>query len=585
MQNLENKISNLREAIQRRALVRKNQQKIVSRAGRESNWLLDIRSVVLEPEPLALFAEIFWELHENDYPFQIGGQETGAIPLVSAVVLYSRFMGKPVNGFFIRKSRKHTGLQKVIEGAMDNTKIILVDDLIHTGRTVLRQVELLESLGKKVHGLFTLIHFYDLSTYDFLRGKSIPNARGLLESLGKKVHGLFTLINFRDAPASDFLQERNIRHISLFSLKDFDIELKKKREKYVVSHGYKISWHFKSGNPNYFYVVPKSAPVLDEKKLFFGSDSGNFWALHQDTGEVAWKYKVGFHPKGKNIFSSPVVHDGMVFFGSYDGNVYALDTETGKPRWIFMEADWVGSSPAVADDLGLLFIGLEFSLVNKRGGIVALDIKTGEKRWSYTIPKLVHCSPAYSQEKKYVAIGGNDSIVYMFAARNGELLWRYKTGGEIKSSLAFDTENNLLVFGSFDGNLYLLDLESGALRSKFETQAPIYSIPLIYKNHAVFSSLDKKVYNLDLKTRRLKWEFATSGRVFASPMVIDGKILVGSNDGRLYEINFETGQLENFFQVTERITNKIAYNKKTKTVFLPTYANEIYCLNSTLSPH
>ena len=133
-----------------------------------------------------------------------------------------------------------------------------------------------------------------------------------------------------------------------------------------------------------------------------------------------------------------------------------------------MEADFVGSSPAIAPELGLLFIGLEFGLFRKHGGIAALDLKTGKHVWDFRMREFVHCSPAYCPEKKLVAIGGNDSCVYMFDAKKGKLKWKFETGGPIKSSLTFDLSKNL-IFGSFDKNLYALDIMTGELKGQFET--------------------------------------------------------------------------------------------------------------------
>ena len=51
--------------------------------------------------------------------------------------------------------------------------------------------------------------------------------------------------------------------------------------------------------PNYFHVVPKSTPTLDDRRVFFGSDSGVFWALEQDTGAVAWS--LAKHPSAVRL--------------------------------------------------------------------------------------------------------------------------------------------------------------------------------------------------------------------------------------------------------------------------------------------
>jgi len=505
-----------------------------------SSWIFDFRNIFFKPETLDLIADIFWDLFKKEYPFQISGQEFAAIPLVSAIVMKSQQNKKPLNGFIIRKSRKPTGTQKLIEGEITDEKIILVDDLMNSGTTILRQIKILENLDKKVDAIFSLIRFRDLEYYK---------------------------------PLTD----KGIKIISLFTLDDFNIALNDRKEK-IYPQNFKIIWYAQSPNPNYFHIVPKSAPIIDNEKVYFGSDNGYFWAINQTDGSAAWKYKIGFFPRGKAIFSTPIIYENTIYFGAYDGNVYALDSQTGKRKWTFFEADWVGSSPAIAPDLNLLFIGLEFGLFKKQGGIAALDIKTGKKKWEYIMPEYIHSSPAYCPEKKVVAVGCNDFNVYLFDAKNGKLKWQFKTEGEIKYSFAFNPERNLVLFGSFDGNLYALDIDSGEIKGKFQTQDKIYSTPLIHKDNVYFGSLDKNLYSVNLDTGKLNWKFAASGRFFANPVIIDEKIYIGATDGRMYEIDIETGKLLDFFQATERITNKIAYNPQTKRFFLPTYANEIYCL-------
>jgi len=541
MKEVSSEINKLKHIIQDKALVTQEEHGIVSSGGEGGKWLFDFRNIFLQPDHIDLITELFWDRYHDRYPFQVGGLEVAAIPLISAIVMKSKQKGMPVNGFFIRKSRKKIGLQKTIEGEVNEHPIILVDDLINTGASFTKQIEILGKLKKNVGEIFTLLRFRN--SYPSIIDKDIA------------LSSLFTLPDF----GKPFLDED--------------------KQDAPPAYNFNIEWYFGSSNPNYFYVVPKSAPAIDEKKLYFGSDSGNFWALNQNDGSVAWKYKVGWHAKGKSIFSSPAIHNSTVYFGSYDGNVYALDTTTGKKKWIFMEADWIGSSPALAPKLNMLFIGLEFGLFKKRGGIAALDLTTGKKKWEYIMPTYTHSSPVYFDKKKIVAVGSNDSIFYLFNAKNGKLIWKYQTWGEIKASCVFDKKRNTVLFGSFDGFLHIVDLSDGKLVYKYPTKAPIFSTPLVYNDAVYVSSLDKRLYSIDLETYKLNWTFEAGGRIFASPAIINNHIFIGSNDGMLYEIDPTSGEVIALLQVTERITNNIVYNKKTDRFFLPTFANEIYCLS------
>lgn len=517
----------------------------ISKTGVEIPWGFDFRTILLEPQWLNAYAELFWERYKDQYPFQVGGSETAGIPLVAAIVMKSQERGSPVTGFFVRKSRKKDSTLNAIEGTLSDAPIILVDDLINSGQTLHKAILQLERADRKITDIFTLLAFRPLDAYRFVF-------------------------------------DRNIRIKSIFSLEDFGLPLESARTPEIPTQSFKVLWRFKSEYPSYQYVFEKSAPIIDTERVYFGSDQGILWALNQADGTVSWQYRVGLHPKGKGIFSTPALAHGVLYFGAYDGNVYAIDAKTGKKKWVFIEADWVGSSPAVATDLGILFIGLEFGLFKKHGGIVALDAATGEKRWEYTMSEYVHSSPLYIPQEKLVVIGCNDNSVYCFEAKTGKLRWKKETGGPIKSSFAYDPKHRLIICGSFDGHVYALDSRDGSETWKYKTGAGIFSTPLIHDGVVYVSSLDKNLYALDLTTGASRWAYSTAGRIFSSPVFAAGSIWIGSNDGRVYELNPTTGALCSFFQATERIVNAIAYNTHTDSLFVPTQANELFCLRKNL---
>lgn len=533
------KILKLKKIIQEEAIFKTDGERgAVSLSGDPQKWIFNFRHICLMPNFLNLVAEIFWDIFEKDYPFQLGGQELTGVPLVASIVLHGNRIGKPVNGFIIRKSFKNPERFKTIEGKVTDEKIILVDDAVNTGKSILHAKKVIEEMGKSVYKSFFISHC----------------GSGL---------------------ALDAFKKNQVKFNYLFDLLDFNLKIPDKEK---VKLDFKEIWHFASPKPNYYHIVPKSAPAIDEENIYFGSDNCTFWALSQSNGSVIWKFVVGYPIRGKSIFSSPTIWRDLVYFGSYDGNLYALDKKTGKIKWKFNDADWIGSSPAIASDLGLLYIGLEFGLFKKKGGIAALDLKTGEKKWDYIMPEYVHCSPAYCKEKKSVIIGGEDHCVYMFDAKRGKLKWKFETGGSIKASFDFDLKRNLVLFGSFDHNLYALDIDTGELKGKFETKDYIYSTPKVHGDNVYFTSTDKNLYSVNLNTGKLNWRFTARGRIFSSPEIVDNKVLIGSNGGALYEIETKTGKLTSIFQTAERITNKIAFNPETKRYFVPTYANEIYCL-------
>ncbi len=521
---------------------------IIDQSGSQSRWIADFRSIVLRSEWLNLYAKLFWETYGNRYPFQVAGMETVGIALVAAIVMKGAEIGKPVNGFFIRKSRKKDGLMRAIEGTLTKEPVILVDDLINSGNTFDKQLLLLDGMG--------------LSVTD-----------------------IFAALRFRPTEAYTFAQERNIAVTALFSLKDFGLPLRPVSEPVVPHSSFSKLWHYQAPHPSLQVVAEKSAPTLFENLVLFGCDDGVLRALDTESGTLVWEFTIGRHRGGKGILSSPAVHDDVVYFGGYDGNVYALDARTGKKKWSYEEADWVGSSPAIDIARGRLYIGLEFGLFGKKGGIVALKLADGSEIWRDTTVAFTHGSPLYIPEEDMVVIGSNDHIVYAYDAGNGARLWTFATDGDIKSKPAYDTKRRHIVVNSMDGSCYVLRARDGEPLFAKEAEFGFYSSPLIHGDTIYSASLDKTLYAFNAETYADEWVFETQGRIFSSPTLFDDSLWVGSNDGRLYELNPQTGALKNFFQATERIVNAPVYEVSSQRIFVPTQANEIYCIKKEFVQH
>lgn len=554
--------SRLRELIISHSFVKSDAATIVRRDGtiRKEGWLFDIRKISLQGHAAHDIARLFWHTFLSRYPFQVGGMESAAIPLIAGIVAYGYGSNMlDIAGFYIRKSRKKDGLMQVIEGTIqEGRSIILVDDLMNSGLSLVRQVEILESLGHTVQAVWTLLRFREPEFYDFFTKKGIS------------IHSVFTLEDFRE-------------QVATYPLSD--------TSRTPAPTPFTIHWKFQAGSPSYNYVVPKSAPALDDERVYIGSDSGILWALNQSDGSIVWSFQTRANTLRKGIFSSPLVCGDTVYVGSYDGNVYALDSKTGRKRWVYLDADWVGSSPVPSPDGTVIYIGLEFGLWKKRGGIVALDALTGKKRWWYPdMPCFTHATPLYIEHTNEVAIGSNDGAVYLFDAAHGTLKWKYASGVltdqelqsgfssvDIKESLAFDEQNDRIIMANKKGVVCFLDRTTGFPHHTFDAEAGFFSTPIVYGDSVYVTSLDKHLYCLDRATAQLKWKWYAAARIFASPIIIEDSLFVGANSGCMTEIDPLTGDVRSVFIATERITNSPAFNPATKRFFISTFANELYC--------
>lgn len=83
--------------------------------------------------------------------FQLCGLETGSLPIMAALQHTALAFGLSINAFSIRKERKKYGLFNFIEGIPTEAPVIIVDDLINSGSSVNRCIDVCEyEFGLKV---------------------------------------------------------------------------------------------------------------------------------------------------------------------------------------------------------------------------------------------------------------------------------------------------------------------------------------------------------------------------------------------------------------------------------------------------
>ena len=525
--------------VRARSIVLDSRQRIVSPLGDEYRWLLDLRPALLDGEFLEICAKAFWERFEGRLPFQIGGLEMAAVPLIAALAGEGWRRGTPVNAFVVRRERKRHGLCRRIEGEVGEEPIIAVDDLVN-------------------------------------RGSALNMLRCVLAELGRDVAALFVVVDFRHPELHARLGKRGVAIDSLVTNADLGLPLAPLTETRHRTR-FEIVWRRPGGEPNYFHVVPKSTPVLDANRLYVGSDDGAFRALDQADGAELWRIRI-HDPRRKGIFSSPALHEGRVCFGGYDGCVRCLDCASGELVWRFSGADWIGSSPAPAPESGCLFIGLEHASPRTSGGIAALDLATGEKLWELRCADHVHGTPLWVPEHHAVACGGNDGRLRWLDAADGRERWSYATEGEIKAGAVFDAASGQLLFGAFDGGIHAVDAATGERRWRIGTHDIIYSTPLLAGRRAFVAGADKYLHVIDLDAGEEVAALFTGAKLYGSPALIGGRILFGNTAGELYEIDPGTLEVTAFVQLPEGITCKVRYGPKHALYFVTTYDNEIFAL-------
>jgi len=120
-------------------------------SGATSNYYIDVRKTSLHPAGLQMIAKLFYEMLEADNVTAVGGLTLGADPLVAGVMLYSAEMGKPIEGFLVRRNTKDHGLRGQVEGNLAGHKrVAILDDVITSGESALIAAEAAESYKAEI---------------------------------------------------------------------------------------------------------------------------------------------------------------------------------------------------------------------------------------------------------------------------------------------------------------------------------------------------------------------------------------------------------------------------------------------------
>jgi orotate phosphoribosyltransferase len=147
----------LKEIIKERGIVVKD---VTLSSNTKSKFYYDIKSIVNEPEGAALIGELMLAQILGVEPriMSVGGLESGAIAISTAIVCSCYHLRLPniISGFFVRKSVRTHGLEKMIEGIAKDP-VAVVDDVITTGKSVLDAVSALRNHGLSNIRIFSVI--------------------------------------------------------------------------------------------------------------------------------------------------------------------------------------------------------------------------------------------------------------------------------------------------------------------------------------------------------------------------------------------------------------------------------------------
>lgn len=120
-------------------------------SGKKSRYYVDIKRASSRPEILRRITASFGE--KKIKCDKVAGVELGAVPLI---VSYSLEYDMPF--LIIRKGERDHGMKSRIEGDLKpGEKVLLLEDVITSGGSVLRAIDMLEEAGAKVKAVLSVV--------------------------------------------------------------------------------------------------------------------------------------------------------------------------------------------------------------------------------------------------------------------------------------------------------------------------------------------------------------------------------------------------------------------------------------------
>ena len=148
--------------------------KLVS--GRESDYYIDMRPTTLHPAGATCVGELIADALDGLPVEFVGGLESGAIPIATAVATASHRRGGNIGAFFVRKKAKDHGARKLVEGlpkgeTLEGRNVVIVDDVMTTGGSSVQAIEAVREEGATILLVLTIVDRLEGAAETFAKEK------------------------------------------------------------------------------------------------------------------------------------------------------------------------------------------------------------------------------------------------------------------------------------------------------------------------------------------------------------------------------------------------------------------------------
>jgi orotate phosphoribosyltransferase len=125
-------------------------------SGRTASYYVDARRALLRPAGFLAVGQLIAAAAAESGAQAVGGPVMAAIPLACAAIAVPE--GAGLAGFFVRKERKEHGLQRWVEGPVEQgTRCLVVEDTVTTGSSTVAAIERIRTEGLEIVGVLCVV--------------------------------------------------------------------------------------------------------------------------------------------------------------------------------------------------------------------------------------------------------------------------------------------------------------------------------------------------------------------------------------------------------------------------------------------
>jgi orotate phosphoribosyltransferase len=129
---------------------------VVLSSGKKASYYVDARRALLRPAGFKAAGELIATAASEAGATAVGGPVMAAIPLACAAIAVPE--GERLVGFFVRKERKEHGLQRWIEGPVqEGDSVLVVEDTVTTGGSTVAAIERIREVGLQIAATLSVV--------------------------------------------------------------------------------------------------------------------------------------------------------------------------------------------------------------------------------------------------------------------------------------------------------------------------------------------------------------------------------------------------------------------------------------------